>query len=433
MVSAHKVTARKLDFFGGVALVIGSILGSGIFVAPSLIASFSKSLWVSALFWICGGVVCTAGAVIYGSLGLRYPEGGGQYVFLKRTMGERYSNLYGWLSMLVIGPSMNAGTALFLAALCEGIWPESQSIRKPLALTVLAIFTYVNTRGLQISSGVQKLMVAIQIGLLLSVLSLSLLFLQNNELAAYTAAPVFETTFSLKAAILALAAVLWSFEGFNSVTFLTNEVEKGERNVRRIALTGSLIVIFLYLVFNVVVLSNIPPGSLAGQTNAAGFLMARIFGAHAAWVVFALTALGVANVLHSSLTIGPRVIAATVRDRQKYLKLAELNPQTGAPVFALWFQFAIALVYVLVGRFESLMVTFIVMNWIFYGLVVIGYLRLQKVLANLREVATALVFLSMVLVLLASQFIENPRLACGALALFVIGVYGPWAPSQPKD
>lgn len=424
----YEPKAKKLDPLGGVALVIGSILGSGIFVAPSLIASFSNSLWISALFWIVGGLVCTAGALIYGGLGLRFPEGGGQYVFLKRTLGERYSNFYGWLSMLVIGPSMNAGTALFLAALCQGVWPDSQSFQKPLAIFLLVIFTFLNTRGLQVSSGVQKAMVVIQITLFLAVMILSFLFLGNGEVGSYLRAPLLENQFSLKTAIVALAAVLWSFEGFNSVTFLTNEVENGERNVRRIALTGSLIVIVLYLIFNLAVLANIPADVLKTQTNAASYLMTRLFGGKAAWVVFALTVLGVANVLHSSITIGPRVIAATVRDRQKYLRLAKLSKRTGAPVFALWFQGLVAIVYVLIGRFESLMVTFIVMNWLFYGLVAVGYLRVRDRHGPQSEIAIAGLFLSMVVTLLASQFFENPRLACGGLLAFAVGVYGPWAP-----
>jgi basic amino acid/polyamine antiporter, APA family len=428
-VSGIDVKARKLDPSGGVALVIGSILGSGIFVAPSLIASFSTSFWIFALFWICGGIVCTAGALIYGGLGLRFPEGGGQYIFLKRTLGERYSNLYGWLSMLVIGPSMNAGTALFLAALCQGVWPQSQAFQKPLAVAFLFGFTFLNTTGLQISSGVQKTMVITQITLFLGVMLLSFFFLPNQEVGSYLGAPIIESQFSLKNAIVALAAVLWSFEGFNSVTFLTNEVVNGEKNVRRIALTGSLIVIGLYLIFNFVVLANIPASVLKSQTNAASYLMIQLFGSRAAWVVFVLTILGVANVLHSSITIGPRVIAATVRDRQKFLRLAEVNKNTGAPVFALWFQCVIALVYVLVGHFESLMVTFIVMNWLFYGLVAIGYLQIHKNAGRKkRELAIAFVFLSMVVTLLASQFFENPGLACVGMMVFALGVYGPWAP-----
>ena len=423
---------RKLDPLGGVALVIGSILGSGIFVTPSLIASFSASFWTTALFWMSGGVVCTAGALIYGGLALRFPEGGGQYVFLKRTLGERYSTFYGWLSMLVIGPTMIAGTALFLASLCKGVWPATGLYQKPLALWILTTFTFLNSRGLNISSGVQKLMVAIQITLFMTVMLLSFALLPNNQITSYLEAPLVQGSFSLPNAIVALAAVLWSFEGFNSVTFLTDEVENGEKNIRRLALTGSLVVILLYLFFNFVVLANIPAGTLQNQSNAAASLMAKIFGERAAWVVFALTVLGVANVLHSSITIGPRVIAATVRDRRKFLKLAFLSRATGAPIYALWFQCAMAFVYVLIGRFETLMVTFIVLNWIFYGLVAIGYVRARnrerkKGESLILEYGLTAVFLSMVLVLLASQFFEHPWLACGGVAVFFIGVYGPWA------
>lgn len=421
---------RRMDSLGGIALVLGSILGSGIFVAPSLIAAFSQSLWVTLAFWGFGGLVCTAGAVIYGSLGLQFPQGGGQYVFLRETLGPRYSTFYGWLSMAVICPVMVAGMALFFVALCKDVWPVIGELDKPVALGLLIIFTFINSCGLRLSSGVQKAMVLTQIVLFLSVIGLSFTYLPGRELGAYIGAPFIQSPFSLGKGILALAAVLWSFEGFNSITFLTNEVEDGDKNVRRIALTGCVIVIILYLLFNSAALANIPPSDLVTQTNAASYLVGAVFGTRASWIVFALTILGVANVLHASLTIGPRVIAATVSDRKRFTQLARVHPRTGAPNTALWFQCAVAGIYVLIGHFDSLMTTFIVLNWIFYGLVAIGYLRIRNRIRRSsserwRDGVTVGVFLAMVVLLLASQVIESPWLAIFGLVAFLMGVYGP--------
>ena len=420
---------RRMDPLGGIALVIGSILGSGIFVAPSLLANFSQSIWITAAFWIFGGIVCTAGATIYGSLGLRYPQGGGQYVFLRETLGDRYSTFYGWLSMVIICPTMIAGMSLFFVALCKDVWPPIAAYDKPVAIGLLLLFTFINSWGLRLSSRVQKVMVVTQTGLFLTVVGTSFGYLPRNEIGAYLQAPLFETPFSLAKGIVALSAVLWSFEGFNSITFLTNEVENGDRNVRRITLTGCLIVITLYLAFNIVALANIPPAALIQQTNAASYLMAAVFGDHASWIVFALTILGVANVLHASIIIGPRVIAATVTDRKRWTWLARKST-TGAPNLALWFQCAVACLYVLIGHFDTLMVTFIVLNWIFYGLVAIGYLRVRSRdrrsnAERLRDFVVAGVFLAMVLLLLLSQFADSPRLAAAGLVCFMIGVFGP--------
>lgn len=421
------MSPRKLDPFGGVALVVGSILGSGIFIAPSLIASFSGNLWIFAAIWIVGGLVCTAGALIYGGLGLMYPKGGGQYVYLRESMGPRYSRFYGWVSMLVICPTMLAGTSLFFTELCKSVVPSSAPYARGIALALLVFFTYLNTLGLRLAGGIQKFLVVLHVALFVGVVALAYWFLPNAQLPSWTAAPF---TFSLSKMILAIAAVLWSFEGFNSITFITNEVEGGERNVRRIALWGCVVVLILYLIFNVVTLANVPSSVLVGQQNAAGYLMSQIFGARAAWIVFGLTVLGVATVLHSSIIIGPRLTAATVADGSVARSLAEKDARTGAPFRALWFQCAMAAFYVMVGHFDALITAFIVLNWLFYGLTAIGYMRVRlRSIPSLgrlvADFACVTLFCAMVAVLLLSQLLENTSIALVGFAAFVIGVYAP--------
>jgi|GEM_PF-6348067 len=421
------MSPRKLDPFGGVSLVVGSILGSGIFIAPSLIASFSANLWIFAAIWIVGGLVCTAGALIYGGLGLMYPQGGGQYVYLRESMGSRYAGFYGWVSMLVICPTMLAGTSLFFTELCKSVLPSSAPYSRAIAVGLLVFFTYLNTLGLRLAGGIQKFLVAVHVALFLAVVALSFWFLPNVQLPAWSAAPF---TFSLSKMILAIAAVLWSFEGFNSITFVTNEVEGGERNVRRIALWGCFVVLVLYLIFNLVTLANVPATILMGQPNAASYLMAQVFGARASWIVFGLTVLGVATVLHSSIIIGPRIIAATVADGTVARSLADVDPRTGSPFRALWFQCAMATFYVLVGHFDSLITAFIVLNWLFYGLTAIGYLRvrLRSIPSNGRLVADFAcvgLFCAMVVVLLVSQLLDNTSIALIGFAAFAIGLYAP--------
>ncbi len=427
-----ETSRRKLDPFAGVSLVVGSILGSGIFIAPSLIASFSPSLTVAAIFWILGGLVCACGAVIYGGLGLMFPQGGGQYVYLRETMGSRYSKFYGWVSLAVICPTMLAGTSLFFTELCRNVAPSTAPYAKLIAILLLVAFTLANTLGIKIAGSIQKILVVVHVALFIGVMAVACYFLPGHELGSYAAVPVFGNL-SLSKGILALAAVLWSFEGFNSITFITNEIEGGERNVRKIALVGCAAVLVLYLAFNVITLANVPMTQLVQQPNAAGFMMATIFGANAGWIVFVLTALGVATVLHSSIIIGPRVIAATVKDGNTLKSLGNVSSKTGSPVSALWFQCATASVYVLLGHFDVLITAFIVLNWLFYGITALGYLRIRRrsfaarVITRkhlLADISCVALFVSMVAVLLVSQILENPKIALVGFAIFMIGVYG---------
>jgi APA family basic amino acid/polyamine antiporter len=117
---------------------------------------------VAALFWIVGGLVCTAGALIYGGLGLLYPQGGGQYIYLRESMGPRYAKFYGWVSMLIICPTMLAGTSLFFTELCQGVVPGIAPVAKAVAIGLIVLFTLFNTIGLKLAGSVQKILVVVR-------------------------------------------------------------------------------------------------------------------------------------------------------------------------------------------------------------------------------------------------------------------------------
>ncbi len=414
---------EQLDFIGALSIIVGSILGSGIFIAPGLIAAFSPNLTLTFAFWIVGGLVCAIGAAIYGSLGLRFPQGGGQYVYLRESLGTKYSRFYAWASIAVICPTMLAGTALFFASQWEIFFPLHPGLVKAIAVFVVMFFTYLNTRGIHLAGNVQKALVLAHVALFLGVIFFSAQRLPNHELVNYPAFTGFGGL-SFSKGIVALAAVLWSFEGFNSVTFITNEIRGGERNVRKIALVGCGVVLALYLLFNLVALNGTSPTALAHSPNVAASLMSQAFGLRGGLWVFALTLLGLATVLHTSVIIGPRIISATARDGLVWGGLSRLSGEHSAPKNALWFQFGIVLLYVFVGHFESLITCFIVLNWLFYGLTVTGYLKVRGAGIRPIERAGAYFFICMVVFLLGSQFIENPGLAAAGVVVFAIGVYG---------
>ena len=431
-------TAQKIDRLGGVSLVVGSILGSGIFIAPGLIAAFSGSWLMALAFWFVGGAACAIGAAIYGQLGLLFPQGGGQYVYLRNLMGDRYSKLYGRASLWIICPTMLAGTSLFFGELWKGYFHLSEVAVKLIGIGCIVVFTLLNSRGIRLAGFVQKALVLIHVLLLVGVLIISFAKLPGLQLSSYSFTPDWGQL-SLTKGIVALAAVLWSYEGFNALTFITNEIQGGERNVRKIGVYGCAIVLALYLAFNWVTLTNIPFASLVGAPNAAVMLMGMVFGEVGGFFVFLLTILGVASVLHASLIIGPRVIAAMASDGVIWRKMSELDTETGSPTPALWFQCAITIVFILIGHFEGLITCFVVLNWLFYGVTVVGYLKFvwsapaESRTRKVVETGFAGFFLAMVLLLIVSQFFANFYLAFLGVAVLAVGLVWPTREASAVD
>lgn len=416
---------RLLDVWGGISLVVGSVLGTGIFVAPTILAGFSDSILVASLFWGLGAAACLAGALIYGNLGLAMPDGGGQFIYLRNTLGPAVSTAYGWSSLFIICPTMLAATALFFADQFKIFGQLSQTQLQLIASITLLAFSLLNTLGIRAAGNVQKLLTVFEVGAFVSVPVLCLFFLDGGKLATYPLSPDW-SQITLGKGVFALAVILWSFEGFNAITFVTNEVEDGKRNVRRIAIWGSLSVIGLYTFFNLLVLNHLGPAELGKEANVAVNIAQLAFGPAGTWAVFALMIVAIATTLHTSVIIGPRIIAALAKNLHAMQRFASTSKSTGAPVPAIWLQCVLASACVWIGHFEALITAFIVANWIFYGLTATGYLRLQWTKAKLEnrwplmDCVVVGTFLLTVNVLLVSQFLHDPKLASiGALGLAI--------------
>lgn len=422
---------QKLDPVAAVCVVIGSILGSGVFIAPSILADFSPSTTITLGFWIFGGLICAIGAGIYGSLALAYPCGGGQYVFLRETLGPGFARFYGWASVTVICPTMLASTCLFLAEQFRPFFPMSDIAIKVFAITTIVLFTWINTHGIHIAGSLQKNMVILQVTLFLAVLALSAYLLPGDHISSGHVMPSFDGL-DVSKGMLALAVVLWSYEGFNAATFITNEIEDGERNVRRVALWGCFIVMLLYIVFVYTVLQNVPASELKNHPNAAAVLMSLAFGQYGGALVLALTALGIATTLHASVMIGPRVTAATASDGAMPESLCLRHPKYLSPNRALWLQCFAVIAYTLVGHFSALVTAFIVLNWLFYGVTILGFVLMR--IRDRRvgrdngwfgpEMLGSAIFIAMVALLVGLQFKENPKLAWAGVAVFIVGTMG---------
>lgn len=430
---ARSVVLRQIGWVSGISIVVGSIFGTGIFVAPAISASASSSYLFIAGLWILGACLCYLGADLYGRLGRIFPEGGGQYVYLKKCLGEPYSVLYGWLSFLIICPTMLAGLALFFSSQVKIYYPELSPVHlKLIAIGFIAMLTVVNCRGIEAAGLLQKVVVVLQLGLVLIPIAVVWCWVGAPSTDGSAGVIGDVPQFSLTKALFAFVAILWSFEGFNTLTFVTDEVKNGYRTIRRLTLAGCWVVFVIYFMVNLTAFRFLTLGELRQTKNVAVSLSELGLGSAGAVVVLLLTMVAILSTVHAALLIGPRITRVLAADGYILKFLKEVHPLYTSPNNALWFQLGLVVLYILSGTFENLISWFIVINWIFYSLVMVGLMRISKqpccvdgqvMIQNpTLERLKCLVFIIFVFVFILGNVIDNPIPSVVGFLVFVLGL-----------
>ncbi len=420
------IVLKQIGPIGGISIVAGSIIGSGIFIAPSLVAAFTSSIPLVTVLWLAGALLCFIGADIYGKLGALYPAGGGQYVYLKNCVSPHISFIYGWFSFLITSPVMIASLAIFLGTQMRIIAPDLPDIYiKGIAIFFVALFTFANCKGINVASGVQNIVLAIQILLILILVLAALLFLNKAPALPDAGSSLPQHA---KSGLLALVSILWSFEGFNTLNFIIPEVRDGQQKIRKLIFAGCLVVFVIYFLINYCTLRFIPHAVLLKTPNVAVTLSDLLWGWKGKYFVFSLALIGMITVTHTAIVIGPRVTKALSDDSLTFSFLNRLHPIHTSPNHALIIQFGFVVFYITIGSFETLMTCFIIINWLFYAFIVIGFLKARKLMNvksrlpfRIHELLEAVIFLFLMLVLLVGQVYNDFLLSMAGFGIFIAG------------
>lgn len=399
---------RGLGPWASAAIVVGTMVGTGIFLKPSEMAREGRFVSIVFAAWIVGAALSIFGALAYAELGAAIPEAGGEYAYLRRGFGPVWGFLFGWMHSIVGRPSSVASIAagmmrflsFFLPAVAAPLFTVHIAIpglttwikpydfvftwAQPLAVFWLLLLTGINYLGVRLGGEVQVFLTSIKI--LSVVLIIGVAFLLPTH-AAHPADPVWPATTAdaslLTAFLAALAAALWAYDGWEDLNLVGSEVKDPHRNFPRALVGGVSFVALIYLLFNAACLKVLPFESVAGSPHVASDVVERVIGHGAAsWITLALviSALGSMN---SSVLSGARVDYAMARDGI-FFKIADgIHPKFHTPSRALIFQGVLASVMALSGTFEELTNLYIFAGWIFYGLAVVALFRLRRREPNL--------------------------------------------------
>ncbi|MEZ4416538.1 MAG: amino acid permease [Gemmatimonadota bacterium] len=349
-------------------LVVGNVIGSGIFLVPSTVLAQAGSVRWAMGAWLFGGVLSLFGALTYGELGAMDKGSGGLYAYIRDAFGPFLAFIYGWTLFFVIGSGTIATLAVAAANYMSQFAPLGPLVRKLIAIGLLALMAVINILGTRRSANVQNVATLIKAGAIV-VMSVVLLALGNVG-SAFDALPtsMAGSTSALAALGVAMISVLWAYEGWQYVTFSAGEATDPQRSFPRAIALGTLFLIVLYLVANLAYLAALGPERVAVSERVAGEAVAATMGAAAGQLIALVIIISMYSAAHATVITSPRVYFTMAGDGLFFRRLAEVHPRYGTPAFAIGANCVWAMVLAATGTFEQLLTYVVFVGWIFYGL-----------------------------------------------------------------
>ncbi len=371
--------ARRLGVFDATMLVIGGIVGAGIFLNPAVVAQRVPTPGLALGAWVLGGIVALAGALCFAELGARRPYAGGGYVYLRDAFGPLPAFLYGWTQLLVINSGGIAAVALtfarYVAAL--GGWPSGAST--PIAIWAIVVLSGVNFFGIRPGAIVQNVLTVLKM-LALAGLIVAGFTLVTPEMSAATPRAPLGPGAAVRAMGVALIPVLFAYGGWQSTNFVAEELRHPTRDLPRALVLGVVGVVITYVLANAVYLRVLGLDGLAASSAPAFDVMERLAGRAGSTAITVGIVVSTFGFLNLAVLASPRMYQAMAADGVFVRAAARLHPRHHVPATALVIQGAWAIVLLSTKTYERLLDYVVFADWIFFGLVgaTVVYFRIRE-------------------------------------------------------
>jgi len=365
---------RKLGLVDVTAILIGTVIGSAIFLVPNAVARSLPSTGLVLLVWSLTGVLTFFGALAYAELGAMIPATGGQYVYLREAYGPLVGFLSDWPSFLVIQSRRIATLAAGFSIYLSYFIPLSPMAAKLASVLLIVVLTLVNYRGVRLGAGVQRVFTFLKLaGLTVIVVSA---FLSPRPVE--TAAGASLADFSWSRFGVAMIACLWAYEGWNCVSFVAGEVKRPERNLLFALSLGTAALIAIYLAANVAYMRVLSVPEIAATDRVAARVAEIIMGSIGGTLVSLTILLSIIGASNGAILTFARVYFAQARDGLFFRAVGNVHPRFETPHIAIVVQGIWAAVLATSGSYERLFSYVIFAAWIFYGLAVLGVVVLRR-------------------------------------------------------
>ncbi|HEV2576907.1 MAG TPA: amino acid permease [Acidobacteriaceae bacterium] len=444
---------QGLGFIPATAIVVSTIVGSGVFLVASAMAQATGSLRIILAAWALGAVIALCGAFCFAELGAALPEAGGLYIYLTRALGPLWGFLFGWMNSIVALPVAVAALAAAFVRFAGFIFPAmiapwltfhfashvfTLSKAEPSAAAVVLLLTALNYLSVRVGGAVQLICSVIKVGSVVAIVIAGIFFAKPAAyLVSHPAALGIGGT--LTTLVLALVPVMWAFNGIQNLGYMGAEIRNPAKNIPRALLCGILIVSILYFLANFTYFRVLSVSQVASSQHVASDVMQLVIGSGSAiWLTVAI-AISVLATLHAVIMTEARIPYAMAH-RGLFFKLAgRLQPRFRSPSGALLLIGTLGMLMALTGTFEELFSLYIFVMWIFFALGGLAVIRLRATEPDLPRPyrawaypLTPIIFAVADLAVTVSLWIAHPIRSSLGLLLILAGIpfYAYWRRNQ---
>lgn len=415
---------RKISLLDATLIVVGVVIGSGIFLLPSVIARSVPSATAIMAIWIVTGLVSLLGAFAYAELGAMMPATGGQYVFLREAYGPACAFLSAWVFVFAAVPGgiafLSRGFSIYLAQFI----PLSPVAGNMVAAGLIIVLSAINYIGVREGTWTQRIFGSLKI--------LGLILLIGAAVFSSPGGPVTAPApqaFSYHGIGVAVAACLLAYNGWSFVSFVAGEVTHPERNIPRSLVLGMALVIFLYMGANLAYMHVLSLPEIAVSERVGATVMQRITGPAGARLLSVLILCSIVGAINGNILTGARIPFAQARDGLFFARFGHIHSRFQTPSFAIAVQCGWSLVVLLSGSFEALTAYTILSAWLFYTLTVGAVAVLRRKLPDAKRPyrmwgypATLWIFLAASVWFIADAVIGQPGPSLAAILIAGAGI-----------
>jgi APA family basic amino acid/polyamine antiporter len=449
---------RILGLWSAVSIVIGTVIGSGVFLVPSTMIAEVGSVKILFAVWVVAGLLSLFGALTYAELAAAMPEAGGEYVYLSAAYGPFWGFLYGWTQFWVAKSgsiaTLAAGFYTYLTAFVPAlgapvlvtpfhIGPGGTRLEihygQLVAIGVILILAAVNYAGVRAGGNVQVFVTAVKLILIAGIIAIGI-FSGGGDFSHFNQRVV--SVGGVAGFFAAMVGALWAYDGWNNVSMVSSEIRHPERNLPRALIFGTAAVIVTYLLVNVAYFYVLSPGQVAASNRVAADMMSHLYGRAAAGAVTIAVLISIFAALNGSILSGSRVPYAMARDGLFFRTSAVVHPRFKTPGHSIVLLCLWSCVVVLSGWYDDLYNFVIFGSWILYLMTAVSVFVLRRKQPALPRpyhvIAYPLVpvlFSAVAVLLLVSTFHTRPRESLMGLALMALGIpfYFHWKRTAVKN